>query len=168
MTNQVIRHTARILVFDERQRILLLRVDDDAPFHHNCPKFTTFWITPGGGVEPGEDHAIAARRELYEETGITDAKFGPCIWQLNRLLHFPDRSLLNVEQVYLAYVVRPQVTLDNLLPHELDLHRAFRWWSLDEIGSSKEQFMPPTLATLLPPLLAGELPDQPIKIDCTP
>jgi 8-oxo-dGTP diphosphatase len=28
------------------------------------------WGLPGGHVEPGEDPALAARRELYEETGL--------------------------------------------------------------------------------------------------
>ena len=28
------------------------------------------WITPGGGVEPGETPAEAAVREVYEETGL--------------------------------------------------------------------------------------------------
>ena len=30
----------------------------------------TWWQMPQGGVEPGEDPAAAARRELFEETGI--------------------------------------------------------------------------------------------------
>jgi len=168
MTNHLIRHAARILVIDADQRILLLRVEDDAPFHHNRPEMATFWITPGGGVEAGEDHVTTARRELYEESGISDARFGPCIWQLRRLLHFPDRSLQSIERVYLAHVQRPQVTLDNLLPYEQRLHRAFHWWGLDEIAASTEEFMPPALATLLPPLLVGTLPAQPVEIDCTP
>lgn len=168
MSTYKIRHVARILLLDERQRVLLLRVDDQAPWHHNRPELTRFWITPGGGVDPGEDHAIAAKRELYEETGITDALFGPCIWELSRLLHFPNRSLRNVERVYLAHVHQPQVTLANLLPHEVALHQTFHWWTLDEIERSSEEFMPPALRTLLPPILAGSVQPEPLQIDCTP
>ncbi|BCJ49225.1 hypothetical protein Asp14428_07000 [Actinoplanes sp. NBRC 14428] len=32
------------------------------------------WEPPGGGLDPGEDHLRAARRELAEETGL-DLRF---------------------------------------------------------------------------------------------
>lgn len=168
MTDYEIRHAARILLLDEEQRVLFLAVEDTAPWHHNRPKLTRFWVTPGGGVDPGEDHAAAARRELFEETGITDATFGPCVWELRRLLHFPNRSLWNIERIYLAHVHRPRVTLANLLPHEVTLHPTFHWWTFDELLTTEEHFMPPALTTLLPPILAGDLPSEPIEINCTP
>lgn len=28
------------------------------------------WVTPGGGIDPGEDTFTAAIREMYEETGL--------------------------------------------------------------------------------------------------
>jgi len=38
----------------------------------NAP-FKGSWSIPGGGVEPGETYAEAARREVMEETGISIA-----------------------------------------------------------------------------------------------
>ena len=58
-------------------RILLFRFDpDDRP---------PFWCTPGGALDPGESHEMAARRELFEETGI-DADCGPELFR--RLAEF--------------------------------------------------------------------------------
>jgi ADP-ribose pyrophosphatase YjhB (NUDIX family) len=50
------------IVFDERGRILLIK--------RLYPPGRGRWSIPGGHVEEGEDVLEAARRELYEETGI--------------------------------------------------------------------------------------------------
>jgi 8-oxo-dGTP pyrophosphatase MutT (NUDIX family) len=50
---------AGVLVWEDRQRVLLQRRSDD----HT-------WCIPGGAVEPGERLEEAARRELREETGL--------------------------------------------------------------------------------------------------
>lgn len=73
-TDQVHRRTARVLVRDAHGAILLLRG------HNISSPETTFWFTPGGGIEAGEDARGAAVRELREETGLRvepDALTGP-------------------------------------------------------------------------------------------
>ena len=48
-----------VLVWDDRQRLLMVRQGESGQ-----------WSTLGGGVEPGESPADAARREVLEETGL--------------------------------------------------------------------------------------------------
>jgi 8-oxo-dGTP diphosphatase len=55
-----IRHfTASAIVFDDRDRVLLV--------HHNR---VGLWLYPGGHIDPDEDPAQAAQREVLEETGV--------------------------------------------------------------------------------------------------
>jgi 8-oxo-dGTP pyrophosphatase MutT (NUDIX family) len=56
-----IRHfTASAIVFDEHQRVLFV--------HHNK---LGQWLYPGGHIDPNEDPAQAALREVLEETGVS-------------------------------------------------------------------------------------------------
>lgn len=61
--NQVTRVAAYGLVTDAH-RILLCRISDQLPQHAGL------WTLPGGGLEFGEDPAIAMVREVEEETGL--------------------------------------------------------------------------------------------------
>ncbi len=51
---------------DQRGWLLLQERDERAPVNPDQ------WSLVGGGVEPGEEPDAAARRELAEETGLTD------------------------------------------------------------------------------------------------
>jgi 8-oxo-dGTP pyrophosphatase MutT (NUDIX family) len=65
-----IRHfTASAIVFDDQDRVLLV--------HHNK---VGRWLYPGGHVEPNEDPAEAAQREVLEETGIRTAIVGDALF----------------------------------------------------------------------------------------
>lgn len=70
----------RLLVLDDQQRLLLFHIHDGAPLHVFYPEMSIYWGTPGGGLEPGESFEQAARRELWEETGIQIEAVGPCVW----------------------------------------------------------------------------------------
>nr|WP_257019031.1 NUDIX domain-containing protein [Streptomyces sp. TLI_235] len=67
------RRAARVLLLDRDDRVLLLRGLDPA-----VPE-TIWWITPGGGLEPGESVREAALRELAEELGSADVELGPVV-----------------------------------------------------------------------------------------
>jgi len=57
------RPTARLLVIDPRERLLLFRFDNG--------RDRVSWLTPGGGIHRGETITAAAVRELAEETGLS-------------------------------------------------------------------------------------------------
>ena len=56
------RQAAGIIPVGDDGRILLID-------HYRFATQTRGWETPGGAIDPGEDHVAAAARELMEETG---------------------------------------------------------------------------------------------------
>jgi len=64
---------------DDRPRVLLLLPRGE----------TEQWGLPGGGIESGEDHEAAARREVREETGV-DCELGDPWLFRHRVWSVPD------------------------------------------------------------------------------
>ena len=52
-----------------RARAIVIQ-DDAVLLIERCRGGRTYWVFPGGGIEPGETAADAARREVAEETGL--------------------------------------------------------------------------------------------------
>src|SRR5687767_14155474 len=67
------RSNTGIALFNGEGRVLIAhRFRDDGP-EIIMPGFE--WQMPQGGIDPGEDPLPAARRELYEETGVTSTDY---------------------------------------------------------------------------------------------
>jgi 8-oxo-dGTP pyrophosphatase MutT (NUDIX family) len=148
------RLTSRILIFDEQDRILLYLTVGSVPAER------TRWITPGGGVEPGESHAEGARRELFEETGLDISDLGEPVWRQDFVPDYAggDHDTAHAEY-YLLRTTAFQPSRENWTAEELLDVLETRWWTLDELASTTEPFRPPELLDLirnqLPPLLKG-------------
>ena len=125
------RRAVRGLVVDVHDRVLLLRFAR--------PRGSTFWITPGGGIEPEEDERTALLRELREEAGLDDPRVGRLIWTEDFLQPWRGGWERQVEDVYLVRVRAEDVAVPSLVDENIHEHR---WWTLDELERSDELFGP--------------------------
>jgi 8-oxo-dGTP pyrophosphatase MutT (NUDIX family) len=154
-----------VLVLDRAGRVLLFGarlVDVSQP-----PEPVRYWYTPGGEIERGESVRQAAVRELAEEIGLSvepEALEGP-IW-LRRSVSLLLGEPVDARETY--FVLRDVV-------HEVDVSgqtelealedQPYRWWSVEEIAGSAEDFVPVQLAGSLPELIDGPWTGPPRVVD---
>lgn len=154
------RRAARVVLLDPDRRILLLNAVDPG----NRAK-SEWWEIPGGGQDPGETSAVAAARELYEETGIADAEVGPCVWVQHARFQFGGYTFDQKERIHVAWCGH----VEEIRPARLEALEALafkgsRWWTLDELLASDVATLPVNLRDHLGALVAGDLPETPVDI----
>jgi 8-oxo-dGTP pyrophosphatase MutT (NUDIX family) len=128
----VFRPSARALITDPDDRILLLRVRDAVALNASDP-VTNYWITVGGGVEPGETFESAIVREIFEETGHVVEDPGPCIWRRRKsITDAAGVTRATDERYFWCPVSSAELTRDKLNQYERTYIQEFRWWSIDD------------------------------------
>jgi 8-oxo-dGTP pyrophosphatase MutT (NUDIX family) len=142
------RRTARLLLVDSDERILLMRGGDP-----QRPAAGTWWFTPGGGIESDESAEQAARRELWEETGLRRDALGEPVFE-RELVHEFDGVVYDQSEVY--FLVRTE-------PFDIDTSRwteverstvvEHRWWSRDDLAATTDLVYPDGLVDRLDRLL---------------
>ena len=146
------RSAARVILLDERDRVLLVRGHDvDQPER-------TWWFTIGGGIDAGESERVAAVRELFEETGLRvdpDALQGPVISR-SAVFDFARRPVRQDEVFFVARIAEPGELTD---VGWTDVERSFmdeaRWWSLEDLALVEEEIFPAELLEVATGLLTG-------------
>lgn len=158
--NPFIRPSARVVLFDPDQRVLLFRVTEQPGRTDVQP----FWITPGGGVEGDESFEECARREVLEETGIEELELGPVVWLREHTWPWDGLWIRSVERYFVGRTRQPVVRTHLQLQHELQFLSEHRWWTPDEMRSAQERLVPAEMAQLLVPLLGPAWPSEPMVV----
>jgi 8-oxo-dGTP pyrophosphatase MutT (NUDIX family) len=128
----VFRPSARALITDPADRVLLLRVRDAVALDASDP-VTDYWITVGGGVEPGETFESAIVREIFEETGHVIGEPGPCIWRRRkRVTDAAGVTRASDERYFWCPLSSAELSRDNLTRYERTYIQEARWWTVDD------------------------------------
>jgi len=157
-----LRHSARAIVLDEDDRILLCR------FAIPEPAGTVVWAAPGGGIERGETPLAALRRELHEEIGLVVATDPPHVWHQEVTAPGHAAGYDGVVNDYFlvrtsSFDPRGAMSDDELATENIN---GFHWWELQDIADYRgsELFSPRDLATPLAALIDNEVPTRPVPL----
>lgn len=149
-----IREAVRALLLDPHDRLLMVRFEFPGG---------TRWALPGGGLDDGETHEDALRRELDEELGLTGVEIGPHIWDRVHVIPFVNGLWDGQrERIFLvrtpAFEPRPRLTWEELRAEYLF---EIRWWPREELHDGLP-FVPMALRTLVDTLLRDGPPKRPV------
>lgn len=159
------RPTARVIVLDPDDRILLFRAMIGRSVEpERLPDAVSFLALPGGGIERGETPMAAARRELAEETGLVADGELPLVAYRTTAYDWKGKRYLTREHIFFHRT--PTATLDSSgwLENDRRWMSDLGWWTLDALAATSEIVRPPGLVPLAEDLSRGMLPAAPLDL----
>ncbi|MFI6521934.1 NUDIX hydrolase [Spirillospora sp. NPDC050679] len=141
------RPAVRIVCVDGTGRVLLMR-------WHDPVAGRSYWEPPGGGVDAGESPIEAARRELFEETGLPGeaVEDGPVL--VHRDFRWLGTRYVKDEPFFLArFEGVPAVKSAAFTAEEVQNYRGHAWHAPGALAALAD-VEPPGLLEAITPLLA--------------
>lgn len=154
-----IREAVRGLVVDSEARVLLVRFEFPAG---------TRWALPGGGLDHGENHHQALRRELAEELGLHEPVIGAHLWNRLHIVAFlsgefdGQRERIYEVDVPAGFKPQPMFSWQQLND---EFMFELRWWTLQELEQARVHTAPRDLVRLLHEYLTLGPPSEPIDVE---
>jgi ADP-ribose pyrophosphatase YjhB (NUDIX family) len=160
-----LRHTARALLLDANDRLLLARHDLTSRHYGRV-----LWAPPGGGLNTGETPIDAVLRELVEEVGYeATADEVRHVWHQEIVSPSYSKDWDGAIHDYFLVRCQPFRAEGTWTPEQLlggEGITEFRWWTLADMNEmvAPEVFGPRQLPALLRDLLSDGADAYPIRI----
>jgi len=151
------REAIRAIILTPENEVLLLRI------HLPDSKERFWWITPGGGLEPGESVEAGLKRELREELGLDDYEVGPLVWRRQHTFNWGSKRIRQNERYYIVHADHFEPRMSD--PNEAKVLDRFRWWPVAELADSSEPLTPLSLADIVARYLVEGAPEGPLALE---
>lgn len=152
-----IRKSARAIVINSKNQMFLFQYMFDY-----LEDSKAIWITPGGSLEEGESFVDALKREVYEELGVQLTKECPEVYYRNPIYTLQSgEKVQSVEKFFLVVLDENTFSFDHWTESEKKRMRAGKWWSVEEIEKSEEEFFSKDVVRILKELSGRKLAKEP-------
>jgi 8-oxo-dGTP pyrophosphatase MutT (NUDIX family) len=150
------RRAVRAILLTPEADVLLMRI-------HPPHSRVHFWITPGGGLQPGESVDGGLRRELREELGLLEFQRGPLVWRRHHIFDWGDRRISQEEEYYIVLTPRFVPAMSDEV--EARLLHSFRWWPVAALAACEEALTPRSLGKIVTDYLEVGPPLGPLEVE---
>ena len=140
MTKERLFHVGvKALLTNSANKLLVLRT---IPFHNTEPH----WDIPGGRIQQSDDAETTLRREVAEETGISNIDGITFYTAVISNIEIPVAEVGTVGLLLMIYTVR---TSDTAAIDLSDEHTTYEWVDYQEAAKRLSYKYPPAFTTLL-------------------
>lgn len=118
----------------------------------------SIWITPGGGVEPGENLILSLERELEEELGLLPSDYvlkGHLWCSAPKPIIYRDRPFMFIDNYFVVQMNSELNSFDfsRWTTEEKSALTNLKWWPLADLKDTSDLVVPPQLKSFNPVVL---------------